>query len=138
MFLIESKLTVSEMQLIKIELDFPSMHVVPSVRHGGGLALLWKNDVVVSTQTYSPNHIDAHVTSTLHPPSRMTGIYGHPEERLKCETWRLLRHLRYRASLPRFVWATLKRYFGLRRNMAESQNHYSPCRTSRVLFSVVG
>ena len=27
-------------------------------------------------------------------------MYGHLEERLKSETWRLLRHLRVRASLP--------------------------------------
>ena len=27
-------------------------------------------------------------------------MYGHPEERLKSETWRLMRHLRAQASLP--------------------------------------
>ncbi|KAK9989376.1 hypothetical protein SO802_029615 [Lithocarpus litseifolius] len=100
LFLMETKLTVSEMQSIKAELEFPSMLAVSSVRRNGGLALFWKSEVVVSTQTYSPNHIDAHVSSVSKPTWRLTGIYGHPEESLKCETWRLMRHLRDRASLP--------------------------------------
>lgn len=55
---------------------------------------------MISTQTYFPNHIDVHVSSPQQLIWRMTGIYGHPEERLKCETWHLMRHLRGRASLP--------------------------------------
>ena len=65
LFLTETKLLVSEMQPIKAKLDFLSMLVVPSVRRYGGLVLLWKNEVVVDTQTYSPNHIDVHVSSPM-------------------------------------------------------------------------
>lgn len=61
----ETKFLVIEMQPIKTELDFPLMLVVPSVRCSGGLTLLWKNKVVVDTQTYSPNHIVVHVSSPL-------------------------------------------------------------------------
>ena len=100
LFLMETKLTVSEMQSIKRDLEFPLMLVVPSVKRSGGLALLWKNEMVVSTQTYSLNHIDIHISSLLQILWRLTGVYGHPEERLKCETWRLMRHLWGRASLP--------------------------------------
>ena len=100
LFLMETKLTVNEMQTIKTELDFPSMLCVPNVRRSGGLALLWKNYVVVTTQTYSPNHIDAFVYSPMQALWRLTGMYGHLEERLKSETWRLMRHLRAQASLP--------------------------------------
>ena len=96
----ETKFTVSEMQSVKTKLEFPAILVVPSVRRSGGLALLWKNEVVVSSQTYSPNHIDVHVSSPLHSLWRLTGVYGLPKERLKSETWRLMRHLRGRASLP--------------------------------------
>lgn len=48
-FLMETKLTVSEMQSVKMDMEFPSMLVVPCVRYSGGLALFWKNEVVVST-----------------------------------------------------------------------------------------
>ena len=88
------------MQPIKAKLDFLSMLVVPSVRRYGGLVLLWKNEVVVDTQTYSPNHIDVHVSSPMQALWRLTSVYGYHEERLKIETWRLLRHLRAKVSLP--------------------------------------
>ena len=100
LFLMETKLSVAKMQPIKAELDFPSMLVVPSLRRSGGLALLLKNDVVVDTQTYSPNHIEVHVSSPMQALWRMISVYGHPEERMKSETWRLLKHLWARASLP--------------------------------------
>ena len=45
----ETKLKVNEMQFVKTELEFPSMLVVPSVKRSGGLAFLWKNEMVVST-----------------------------------------------------------------------------------------
>ena len=56
----------------------------------GGLALLWKAEVVVDTQTYSPNHIDAITHTQGTPPWRLTGIYGHSEEERKAKTWRLM------------------------------------------------
>ena len=62
-FLIKTKFDVSEMTSIKNKLDRQQGLVVPSVKRGGGLALLWKNimkvDVQTYVQTYSPRHIDA-------------------------------------------------------------------------------
>ena len=57
----ETKLSVREMEPIKTELGYPSMLVVSSERRNGGLALLWAAEVVVDTQTCSPNHIDANI-----------------------------------------------------------------------------
>ena len=54
LFLMETKLTVREMESIKSELGFFSMLAISSKGRQGGLALLWKIDV----QTYSPYHID--------------------------------------------------------------------------------
>ena len=81
------------------------MLVMPSVKRSGELALLWKNEVVVFTQTYSANHIDVHISSPSQILWRLIGVYGHPEERLKCETWHLMRHLWGRASIP---WVCLR------------------------------
>ena len=61
-FLIKTKFDVSEMTSIKNKLDRQQGLVVPSVKRGGGLALLWKNSMKVDVQTYSPRHIDAIVT----------------------------------------------------------------------------
>ena len=100
LFLMETKLSVREMEPIKTELGYPSMLAVSNEGRKGGLALLWKAEVVVDTQTYSPNHIDA-ITHTQGTPAwRLTGIYGHSEEERKAETWRLMRHLHARGTLP--------------------------------------
>ena len=58
LFLMETKLTVHEMEPIKLELGFSSMFAISSEGRRGGLAMLWKPDVVIDTQTYSPHHID--------------------------------------------------------------------------------
>ena len=63
-FLMETKLEVSEMDEIKRKIERQQGLVVPSVQlgGGGGLALLWKNSMKVDVLTYSPKHIDAIVT----------------------------------------------------------------------------
>ena len=55
---------------------------------------------MVDTQTYSLNHIDAKILVSPQVEWCLTGVYGHPEEQRKKETWALLRHLHSRASMP--------------------------------------
>ncbi|KAK9995717.1 hypothetical protein SO802_020403 [Lithocarpus litseifolius] len=88
------------MKSIKTKLGFDGMLAVSCNGRRGGLALLWREGVTVDTQTYSPNHIDVAVHTQSSPIWRLTGIYGHPEEERKLDTWRLMRHLHARASLP--------------------------------------
>ena len=134
MFLMETKLKVNEMQSVKTELEFPSMLVVPNVKRSGGLALLWKNEVVVSTQTYSLNHIDVHISSPSQILWRLTRVYGHPEERLKCETSCLIRHSGVGHHSLGCVSVTSMKSLALMRGMAEYPNRYGPCMISRPHF----
>ena len=46
-FLIETKLIISEMDRIKRKLDWQQGLVVPSVRRGWGLSLLWRKSTKV-------------------------------------------------------------------------------------------
>ena len=80
LFLMETKLTVREMESIKLEFGFSSMLVVSSERRRGGLAMLWKLDVVIDTQTYSLHRIDVQVLVLSTQPWRLTGIYSYSEE----------------------------------------------------------
>ena len=96
----ETKLIDREMEPMKRELGFYGMLVVSCNGRRGGLAQLWRVDVTVDTQTYSPNHIDVSMHAQTSLVWRLIGLYGHPEEELKPETWRLMRHLNARASLP--------------------------------------
>ena len=86
LFLMTTKLTVREMEPIKSELGFPSMLAVSNEGRRGGLALLWKSEVVVNTQTYSPHHIDVQVLGQPSQPWRLTGFYGYLEKQMKPET----------------------------------------------------
>ena len=75
--------------------------IVPSVRRGGGLVLLWRSSMKVDVQTYSPNHIDAIVTDDHgNRKWRFTGFYGHTETGKREESWRLLEELERRYALP--------------------------------------
>ena len=49
LFLMETKFSVREMEPIKSELGYPSMLAISSEGRKGGLALLWKAEVVVDT-----------------------------------------------------------------------------------------
>ena len=100
LFLMETKLSVREMEPIKSELGYPSMLAVSSEGRKGGLALLWKAEVVVDTLTYSSNYIDANIHTQDSSPWRLTGIYRHSKEEKKVETWRLMRHLHACRALP--------------------------------------
>ena len=108
-FIIETKLVVSEMEGIKSKLDRQQGLVVPSIRRGGGLALLWRRstkvDIQTSTkvdiQTFSPRHIDAIVTEEHNNRTwRFTGFYGHSETSKREDSWRLLEELTTRSDLP--------------------------------------
>ena len=100
LFLMETKLLVNEMIPIRDELGYRSMLAVPSVRRSGGLALLWKDDVTINTQTYYLNHIDAKIMVSPQVEGHLTGVYGHLKDQRNKETWALLWHLHSRASMP--------------------------------------
>ena len=100
-FIIETKFEVSEMASIKKKLERQEGLVVPSVRHGGGLALLWKSSTRVDIQTYSPRHIDAIVTKEQgNKKWRFTGFYGNLETSKRKELWKLLEQLSRSSDLP--------------------------------------
>ena len=93
LFLMETKQTVEEMKQIQSDLRYSAMLAVPCVRRAGGLAMLWREEKVdLHVQTYSMNHIEAHVPNGQNP-WRITGFYGHLEHHRKHESWQLLRHL---------------------------------------------
>ena len=71
-FLMETKKTVDEMRKLKKDLHFTRGLVVPCDRswggRRGGLAMLWKDDVDLHIQTYSPHHIDAIIQTNPRNP----------------------------------------------------------------------
>ncbi|GAV59752.1 Exo_endo_phos domain-containing protein, partial [Cephalotus follicularis] len=67
----------------------------------GGLALLWKEELEVTIQSYSLNHIDATVEGWGGQSKwRLTGIYSFPEAYLRGRTWSLLEKLVAISNMP--------------------------------------
>ena len=61
------------------KIQFAHMFVVPRPNQGGGLALLWKEDIVVDVQTASDSHIDVVVDQGMDDAWWITGFYGNPD-----------------------------------------------------------
>lgn len=101
LFLSETKLDRERMKRIKVLLGMPNMEVKDCEGQSGGLALLWKKDVNVRVNPgMSRYHIDADVTGEDGFVWRLTSIYGEPKHGEKEKTWKLLRILHGRSSLP--------------------------------------
>ena len=100
LFLLETKRFITEMRKLCYDLNFQAVMVVPSDSQSGGLGLFWKAECDLHIQTFFPNHIDAHIRFADKSPWRIKGFYGRPEGHQKHESWRILRHLHARASLP--------------------------------------
>ena len=86
LFLMETKQTVEKMRKIQLDLWYNSMLAVPCVYRDGGLAMFWKEEVSLHIQTFSLNHIDAHIMTDPNSPWRLTGFYVRPEDHRKHES----------------------------------------------------
>lgn len=52
-FLMETRLTKTRMDRLKVHLGFHSLFIVDRIDYGEGLALMWKDDVNIHIQCYS-------------------------------------------------------------------------------------
>ena len=58
-FLMETKSNWEWMSKVKDKCNMKNGFIVPSKGNSGGLALLWKEKIMVDVKTYSHDHIDA-------------------------------------------------------------------------------
>ena len=103
-FLSETRSRKTQMTRIRDRLEFVGLFVVPSDDQGGGLALLWKNNVTVWVDSFSKYHIDAIVNGGSDNVWRLTGFYGEPETSRWHEGWAMLRML---SSKPKLPWCCI-------------------------------
>lgn len=66
LFLQETKLSTTKMELYRVKLKFYDRFNVEAVGHSGEIAILWKSNVHLSILSYSKSHIDANIDSPLH------------------------------------------------------------------------
>ncbi|CAM8924063.1 unnamed protein product [Rhodiola kirilowii] len=90
--LIETKLEVGAWDKLRVKLGYSSCFAVSRNGLGGGLALLWNNEVEVSLRSYSKAHIDVCVRAEYQ--FRLTLFYGEPRVGRREDSWNLLRRLK--------------------------------------------
>lgn len=100
LFLSETKMDKRRMEKIKWLLGMKNMVVRDCEGKSGGLALLWKKEVVLILHNYSKYHIDVEVVEQDGFRWRFTGIYGEPSSDKRGVTWKLLRILNQQLNLP--------------------------------------
>lgn len=79
-FLMETLAKNNRMQDIKRKLGWNGCFTMEPLGRGGGLALLWKENISVTVLSYPQNHIDSQIQLEGSCLSwRFTGFYGMPE-----------------------------------------------------------
>lgn len=100
-FLMETKLSKEEMTNKKYMLGFIKGLIVASNGSKGGLALLWKKEVIVDVKTFGLWHIDVEVGEANGSGKwRFTRFYGQLDTSKREETWRILEGLGTHNYLP--------------------------------------
>jgi hypothetical protein len=101
-FLSETRLFSNSVQGLRMSLSFPNGVGVGSYGRGGGLALLWSNDICVKLQSYDKLHIDVMVVDPTSGEERwrFTGFYGEARRELRYRSWELLHFLSAQSNAP--------------------------------------
>ena len=98
-FLSETKLKNKSMEKKKMSVGFINGLIIPSHGRSGGLAFLWKKEIIVDVQSYLDRHIDAIITKDSRFKWRITGFYGNPKVHRRKQSWNLLKALSKKLQL---------------------------------------
>ena len=94
-FLLETKVRKRCMERIKERIGFANGLFVSCQGHSSGLALLWSRETNLEIKSFGSHHIDAVVTDgSSNFRWRLTSFYGHPQTRMRQQSWDLLAYLK--------------------------------------------
>ena len=99
-FLMETRLDRDGFMKHCRDLAYPNQLIVKKPDSGGGLALIWKEDVRLEVINYTKNHVLAKVVEDNGFQWFLTGFYGWPESCQKHKSWALLKHLSLLVTSP--------------------------------------
>ncbi|KAH9671372.1 reverse transcriptase domain-containing protein [Citrus sinensis] len=92
-FLCETKLSEQLMKRKASELNFQNCFAISSSGKGGGLAMMWSENVNLEIKSYSKHRIDTCIKTVEGSCWRGTGVYGNPKIEERKHTWELLKRL---------------------------------------------
>ncbi|XVE95720.1 hypothetical protein REPUB_Repub02eG0123500 [Reevesia pubescens] len=89
------------MEFLNVRWNFEKLFVVDCNGRSGGLAVLWKDTIDVSLQTYSQWHIDLEIRPEGNlDVYRFTGFYENLKTSQRKLSWNLLKHLHSLSDKP--------------------------------------
>ena len=93
------------MERIKERISFANGLFVSCQGHSSGLALLWSRETNLEIKSFGSHHIDVVVTDgSSNFKWRLTSFYGHPQTRMRQQSWDLLAYLKNQFQLPWFCF----------------------------------
>lgn len=101
-FLSETCCFSDSVERLRRELGLPFGVGVGCYGRGGGLVLLWTNEVCVKLQSYDKLHIDVMIVDQLSGAEfwRFTGFYGESRRERRYRSWELMHFLSHQSSAP--------------------------------------
>lgn len=99
-FLIETKCDISRVEAVKRLLKFENCFAIKNFGKSGGLALLWRDAVIVAVQSYSRWHIHVEASWQGSLNCNLTGFYGHPKTAKRKDSWKLIEFISFVVHLP--------------------------------------
>ena len=100
----ETKKKNSYLEKLRCKLKFDNLLIMPRRNRGGGLALLWMDDMNLHIQTFLPRHIDAVINLGIDDAWRFKGFNRAPEVANREDSWLVLCHL---ASQYNLSWVCI-------------------------------
>ncbi|XP_075669880.1 uncharacterized protein LOC142639613 [Castanea sativa] len=102
------------------DLAYPNKFLVKKPDSGGGLALIWKEDVRLEVINYTENHVLAKVVEDTGFQWFLTGFYGWLKSCQKHKSWALLKHL---SSLVTGPWCCIGDFNAYLHSLEKLSNH---------------
>jgi hypothetical protein len=99
-FLSETHLTKARAEMVKRKLGYDHMLQSESDGKSGGLLMLWKKDLNVTSSTVHTNYLDIRINENSADGWRITGFYGEPSGDRKHLSWDYIRDLNSMFDLP--------------------------------------
>ena len=121
-FLMETRLDKEGFDKLYSNLPFQKNIIVKYPDLGGGLALLWKNDVAMEVINYTANHVLTKVIEEDGFVRYLTYFYGWPEAQNEERSWKLLAHLKTFVEGP---WMVIGDFYAFL-NVSEKQSKTQP------------
>ena len=121
-FLMETRLDRDGFDYHCRELPFQNKFVVKKPTGGGGLALIWKDEVKLEVINFTEHHILARVVEEDGFAWMLTCFYGWLEASQKHKSWDLLKHLQSFVDGP---WCCLGDFNAIL-NSSEKQSRFPP------------